>query len=59
MHALMFVVLTGCYFSTAFYPDAERIIWMRSRNSELAYTIYFFSFAETTRKFIIAELSIR
>ena len=37
MHASMSVVLAGCYFSTAFYPDAERVIWMRSRNSELAY----------------------
>ena len=35
----MLVVLAGCYFSTAFYPDAERVIWMRSRNSELAYTM--------------------
>ena len=34
----MSVVLAGCYFPTAFYPDAERVIWMRSRNSELAYT---------------------
>ena len=33
----MSVVLAGCYFPTAFYPDAERVIWMRSRNSELAY----------------------
>ena len=24
MHALTFVVLAGCYFLTAFYPDAER-----------------------------------
>ena len=39
MHASMFVVLDGCYFSTAFYPDAERVIWMRSRNSELAYSV--------------------
>ena len=38
MHAIMFVVLAGCYFSTAFYPDAERVIWMRSGNSELAYS---------------------
>ena len=31
MHALMFVVLAGCYFATAFYPDdAERIIGMRT-----------------------------
>ena len=31
MHALMFVVLAGWYFSTAFYPDAERTIWMRTK----------------------------
>ena len=33
----MFVVSAQLYFSTAFYPDAERVICMRSRNSELAY----------------------
>ena len=44
MHASMFVVLDGCYFSTAFYPDAERVIWMRSRNSELAYSGAVFRF---------------
>ena len=31
MHPLMHVVLAQCYFSTAFYPDAERVIWMRSQ----------------------------
>ena len=37
MHASMSVVLAGCYFSNAFHPDAERVIWMRSHNSEPAY----------------------
>ena len=37
MHPLMQIVSAQCYFSTAFYTDTERFIWMRSRNSELAY----------------------
>ena len=37
MHPLMHVISAQCYFSTAFHPDAKCVIWMRSRNSELAY----------------------
>ena len=35
MHPLTLVV--SAHFPIAFYPDAERVIWMRRRNSELAY----------------------
>ena len=26
-----------CYHSNVIYPDTERVLWMRSRDSELAY----------------------
>ena len=37
MHILIFPVPATCYISTANYLDAERVIWMRNGNSELAY----------------------
>ena len=42
MHALMFIVLAGCCYSIAFYPDAGSIVWMRSRHSKQAHSIHFF-----------------
>lgn len=35
MQILIFAVSATCYDSTAFYPDAERVIRIRSGNSEL------------------------
>ena len=32
MHILIFPVLAFYYSLTAIYPDAERVIWMRSRH---------------------------
>ena len=37
MHILIFPIPATCYISTANYLDAERVIWMRSGNSESAY----------------------
>ena len=39
MHILILPVSATCYSSNAIYPDAERVIWMRSANSELAYMV--------------------
>ena len=37
MHILNHLVPAQCFRLLLFYPDAERVIWMRSGNSELAY----------------------
>ena len=37
MHILNRFVTAQCFLLLLFYPDAERVIWMRSGNSELAY----------------------
>ena len=38
MHILILPVSATCsYSSTVIYPDEERVIWMRSQDSELAY----------------------
>ena len=39
MHILNNFVTAQCFLLLLFYPDAERVIWMRSSNSELAYLI--------------------
>ena len=37
MHILNHFVTAQCFRLLLFYPGAERVIWMRSGNSELAY----------------------
>jgi hypothetical protein len=44
MHFLIILVWAICYTSTAIYPDKERVIWLRSGNSEFAYTCLFWQF---------------
>ena len=48
MHILNHFVPSQCFLLLLFYPDAERVIWISSCNSELAYwgcclLAYFFS----------------
>ncbi len=38
MHILILPVSATCYSSTAIYPDAKRVIWMRSDNFKLAHS---------------------
>ena len=39
MHILNHFVTAQCFLLLLFYPDAERVIWIRSGNSELAYIL--------------------
>ena len=37
MHDLNNFVPAQCFLLLVYYPDTERVIWMRSGNSKLAY----------------------